>query len=34
MRGNPFTVFMADEVEKWEEILMKTSDNLEVWLNV
>jgi dynein heavy chain len=34
MRGNPFTVFMADEVEKWEELLMRTSDNMEIWLNV
>jgi hypothetical protein len=34
MRGNPFTEFMAEEVEKWEELLMRTSDNLEIWLNV
>jgi hypothetical protein len=34
MRGNPFCEFMADEVEKWEETLMKTSDNMEQWLNV
>lgn len=34
MRGNPFTEFMSKEVEQWEEILMRTSDNLEMWLNV
>jgi dynein heavy chain len=34
MRGNPFTEFMSKEVEQWEDILMRTSDNLEMWLNV
>lgn len=34
MRGNPFTEFMSKEVEQWEELLMRTSDNLEMWLNV
>jgi dynein heavy chain len=34
MRGSPFIEPFKDEVIAWENTLMTTSENLEVWLNV
>ena len=34
MRGSPFIEPFKDEVIAWEEVLMSTSDSLEVWLQV
>jgi dynein heavy chain len=34
MKGSPFARFMLDEITKWETVLMKTQDNLDLWLKV
>lgn len=34
MKGSPFAKFMLKDIEEWEKMLMTTSDNLEVWLQV
>jgi dynein heavy chain len=34
MRGSPFIEPFKDDVIAWEEVLMSTSDSLEVWLQV
>jgi len=34
MKGSPFAKFMIDEITKWEQVLMRTQDNLDLWLKV
>jgi dynein heavy chain len=34
MKGSPFAKFMFDTTVKWEEMLMRTQDNLDKWLKV
>ena len=34
MKGSPFAKFMLDEITKWETLLMRTQDNLDLWLKV
>lgn len=34
MKGSPFAKFMLDEITEWENILMRTQDNLDLWLKV
>lgn len=34
MKGSPFAKFMLPEIEKWETTLMRTQENLELWLKV
>ena len=34
MKGSPFAKFMLPEIDAWEKVLMATSDNLDVWLQV
>jgi dynein heavy chain, axonemal len=34
MKGSPFAKFMLPEIDAWEKVLMTTSDNLDVWLQV
>lgn len=34
MKGSPFAKFMLDEITKWETVLMRTQDNLDLWLKV
>ena len=34
MKGSPFAKFMLPEITVWEELLMTTQDNLDLWLKV
>lgn len=34
MKGSPFAKFMLDEITKWEANLLRTQDNLDIWLKV
>ena len=34
MKGSPFAKFMLDEIDKWEKSLIRTQDNLDLWLKV
>jgi len=34
MKGNPFAKFMIDEIVEWENNLMRTQENLDMWLKV
>ena len=34
MKGSPFAKYFLDSIIEWEDILMKTQDNLEMWLKV
>jgi dynein heavy chain, axonemal len=34
MKGSPYAKFMLDEIIKWETLLMRTQDNLDMWLKV
>jgi dynein heavy chain len=34
MKGSPFAKFMLDDIIAWENTLLKTQDNLDLWLKV
>jgi dynein heavy chain len=34
MKGSPYAKFMLDDILEWEKKLLKSQDNLEVWLKV
>ena len=34
MKGSPFAKFMINEIDKWERVLIRTQDNLDLWLKV
>ena len=34
MKGSPFAKFMLEEVSAWEASLLRTQDNLDLWLKV
>jgi dynein heavy chain len=34
MKGSPFAKFMLDDIAKWEVTLLRTQDNLDLWLKV
>jgi len=34
MKGSPFAKFMIDKINKWEETILRTQDNLDLWLKV
>jgi len=34
MKGSPFAKFMLPQIVEWEELLMGTQDNLDLWLKV
>lgn len=34
MKGSPFAKYFLDTIIKWEEQLMRTLDNVEMWLKV
>lgn len=34
MKGSPYAKFMLDEIIDWENSLMRTQDNLDLWLKV
>jgi len=34
MKGSPFARFMIDSIVEWENLLMRTQENLDLWLKV
>ena len=34
MKGSPFDKFMIDQITDWEKVIMRTQDNLDLWLKV
>jgi len=34
MKGSPFAKFMIKEIGEWETMLMRTQENLDMWLKV
>jgi len=34
MKGSPFAKFMLDEITEWEANILRTQDNLDLWLKV
>jgi hypothetical protein len=34
MKGSPYAKFMLDMIVDWENMLMRTQDNLDKWLKV
>jgi len=34
MKGSPYAKYFLDEIIKWEEMLIKTQENVEMWLKV
>ena len=34
MKGSPYAKFMLERIQKWEVDLLKTQDNLDLWLKV
>lgn len=34
MKGSPYAKFMLPEITSWESMLMRTQDNLDLWLKV
>jgi len=34
MKGSPFAKFMLPDIDKWERVLIRTQDNLDMWLKV
>jgi len=34
MKSSPYAEFMFAQIEQWENTLMRTQDNLELWLKV
>ena len=34
MKGSPFAKFMLGKIEVWEKMLMRTQENLDLWLKV
>lgn len=34
MKGSPYAKFMLQDIVEWEELLMRTQDNLDLWLKV
>jgi dynein heavy chain len=34
MKGSPYAKFMLDTIVDWENMLMRTQDNLDKWLKV
>jgi len=34
MKSSPYAEFMIRDIEAWEKILMRTQENLDLWLKV